>query len=146
MGKGGSSESNQSSSNVSTTNTTTSTSTTNHSLNAAITGDVEEGAIALSGKHVTLNQVDPGALDFAGKTIEGVGGIITQLLENQSETYAAANDLAGTAIANIAAASGVDHVEIGKNPLTQNQKIMIGVGGFVSVSALTYAILKERKK
>jgi hypothetical protein len=144
---GGSSRSSQSSLNTSTTNTTTSTrtSTTNQSLNAAITGDVEEGAIALSGKNVSITQVDPKALDFAGKTIEGVGGVITSLLENQKETYAAANSLAGTAIANLAAASGVEPIEIGKKPLTQVQKIGLGVGGFVSLSALAYALMRKKK-
>ena len=136
---GGSSRSSSSSRN------TTSTSTHNESLNGAISGDLEAGATALNGKEITINQNDPGAFNFASKTLEGVGGIITQLLENQSETYGAANDLAGTAIANLAAASGADPVEIGKKPFTQNQKMLLAGGGFITVSALVYFLRRGKK-
>ena len=138
---GGKSRSSQSSSNRS----TTTTSTSNESLNSAISGDVEAGGYAVSGKEVQINQVDPGVFDFAGKTIEGVGGIITQLLENQQQTYSAANDLAGSAIANMAAASGVEPVEIGKRPFTQEQKIWLGAGGILSFSLLAYKLYGGKK-
>ena len=137
---GGKSSSSQKSSNT----YTTTTKTTNESLNSAISGDVEAGGYAVSGKTVEINQVDPGVFDFAGKTIEGVGGIITQLLENQKETYSAANDLAGSAISNIAAASGVEPVEFGKRPFTQEQKLWISAGGFISFSIAAYAYFNSR--
>ncbi len=139
MGKGGSS--NQASSSSSTTTTNTS----NESLNAAISGDIEEGGIALSGKHVSLTQVDPKALEFATTTINGVGGILSQVLDNQMQVYSGANDLVGNAMSNLAAASGVEPVEFGKKPLTQTQKLWLGAGGVASVSALAYALLRNKK-
>lgn len=137
MGGGRSSQATSSSS-------TTHTTTSSESLNSAISGDVEAGGYAVSGKTVEINQVDPGVFDFAGKTIEGVGGIITQLLENQKQTYSAANDLAGAAISNIAAASGVEPVEFGKRPFTQEQKFWLSAGGLVSFSVAAYAYIKSR--
>lgn len=131
------------SSQASETKNQTSTSTVNESLNTAISGDLEEGALAVSGKNVTVTTVDAGVFDFATATLDGVGGIITQLLENQQQTYSAANDLAGVAVSNIAAASGVEPVIMGQKALTQMQKVYIGVGGFASVAALSYALMNR---
>lgn len=157
---GGKSSSKSSSSN------TTNNNTHNESLNTAISGDVDEGAIAVSGKEVdymasgstagdgslaldgssnVITEIDAGAFDFAEATINNVGGVLVSLMESQKETYGAANDLAGVAIANLAAASGADPVEIQKTKLTQGQKIALGVGGFVSVAALAGALWKMSK-
>lgn len=138
---GGRSRSSSSSSNQTTTNNKT----TNESLNAAISGDIEEGGTAVSGKNVTITQVDPNALEFAGRTIEGVGGIITQLLENQSQTYSAATDLAGVAVANVTAASGAQPVKMSSQKLAQWLKYSLLGAGSLIVSAVVYQFIKKGK-
>ncbi len=138
---GGRSSSSSSSSNQTTTNNKT----TNESLNAAISGDIEEGGTAVSGKNVTITQVDPNALEFAGRTIEGVGGIITQLLENQSQTYSAATDLAGVAVANVTAASGAQPVTMSSKKIAQWLKYSLFGAVSLIVSAVVYQFIKKGK-
>jgi hypothetical protein len=123
--------------------TSTTNQTKNESLNAAISGDLAEDSIAASGKNVTITQVDPNSLDFLSGALDGVGGVITQLLENQSKTYNSATDLAGLAVSNITKASGVEPIGLLGKPLTQLQKFGLGVGGFVSVGALAYVINRD---
>lgn len=150
---GGKSKSSSSSSSSTTNNTH------NESTNSAISGDIEQGATALSGDVNTLTEagsvvmdgshntiIDGGAFDFASTTIEGVGGILTQLMESQHETYSAANQLAGVAVSNMAAATGADPVEIKGKPLTPMQKTMLGLGGAASVVALAGVLYAKKGK
>lgn len=124
MGSKSASKSKSSSSNTTTTTNRTDT------LNSAISGDIEEGAVAVSGRvndlgsgnRLTIGKgakakvevIDGGAFDLVGQVVQGVGGFLTQLNETQAEVLGAANSLAGTAVSNATAGSGVEPVEVSK--------------------------------
>lgn len=109
--------------------------------NAVLSGDVEAGAIALSGRDIELTQVDPGALDFARHLTTEVGGLVNRVLDSNMQVYSAADDLVGKAVDDLAASKGVESVTFKEK---RDTKILIGVG--VAFSLLTlFGYLKGRR-
>lgn len=126
------------------TQSKSSTQTTNktETLNSALSGDVEKG-VGVSGQNNTIHQTvtDGGAFDLVGQTIDGVGGVITALLENQTEVMGSATKLAESSVMNMAASTGVEAVEAVK-PMTEKTKLTLGVSAAIAALGIAWAAKK----
>ncbi|WP_261840912.1 hypothetical protein [Aliamphritea ceti] len=122
---------------------TTTNNTTNESLNASLSGDMETGSVAVAGDEIALTQhiTDGGAFDVVKDALNGMGTLITELNENQAVVLGQANQLASTAIQNVASANGVEPIA---PPMTEKTKIAIAVSAAVSVLGVAVAVVKSR--
>lgn len=136
-------KSSSSSSNTNQTKYQTTTSTRTHTENSAISGDVEEGAVAVSGKGHNITVTDGGAFELAEKVMLGAAGLITELSENQAEVMGSANQLAQTAVANVASANGVEPVTV--EGQKERTKIYMALSAAGAVAAVSAAYLMRKK-
>lgn len=133
-------KSSSSSSNQSSTAYTTTTTTETETRNSAISGDVESGAVAVSGEGHTINMTSEKAFDLAEKVMNGAGILLSSLAENQAEVMGSANQLAQTAVANVASAAGVEPVTVEGEKEKTKIWIALAAAGAVAVGSVAYAM------
>lgn len=134
----GGKSSSSSSSSQSTTNTTNT-----ETLNAALSGEMEQGAVALQGETNNLTMTSDGAFDVVKQAMFGMGELVAELSENQKEVMGAANTLASSAMSNVASAHGIDPV-MDDNLSTEKTKIAYAVAAVVATVGVVY-VLKGAK-
>lgn len=136
-------KSSSSSSNTNQTNYTTTTKTRTNTANNAVSGDVEEGALAVSGRGNRIKVIDGGAFDLAKNVMTGAVGLLAELSENQLEVMGSANELAQTAVANVASANGVEPVTI--EAQKERTKIYMALSAAGAVAAVSAAYFMRKK-
>lgn len=149
-------KSSSSSSNTNKTSYRSHTRTDTNTENTAVSGDVEEGALAVSGKGNHIRVIDGGAFDLGESVVGSIENTATRgfgmaehimsraanlmedLSEDQVQVMGRANELAQTSVANMASSNGADPVALQSDREKTKIYMSLAAAGAVAVVGASY--------